>query len=133
MVHLGHPKGRGVITTEKIAKGDFFCEYKTYKVYPLNSPLHLQLQDEYDKNGEVSFTIETANPFSNIGRLCFDATRRYCDVGWLINHAPRPLPNLKLGRPQYLREKWRVAMVALKDIELMRSSHMTKGLGTNRG
>ena len=32
-------------------------------------------------------------------------------MGRLINHSPRP--NLKLGCPHYLREKWRIGLLAI--------------------
>ena len=76
--------------------------------------LHRELETEYERNGEGSYVLETAHPVKDIGRLCFDATRRYRDVRRLINHSPRP--NLKLGRPHYLREKWRIGLLALYDI-----------------
>ena len=60
------PQGeRGNNDGKKSAKGDFVCEYNTYEVYPLNSPLHLKLRDKYDKNGEGSFTIITAHLIPN--------------------------------------------------------------------
>ena len=114
VVHLGPPKGRGVIARDPIQKGQYVCEYRTYMVYPLHSPLRRELETEYERNGEGSYVLETAHPVKDIGRLCFDAIRRYRDVGRLINHSPRP--NLKLGRPHYLREKWRIGLLALYDI-----------------
>ena len=48
------------------------------------------------------------------GRLCFDATRRYRDVGRLINHSATL--NLQLMRPFYVLGKWRVAFLAKTDI-----------------
>ena len=76
-----------------------------------------KLSEEYDKNGEGSFVVETAYPIPGIGRLCFDATRRYRDVGRYINHDPR-LYNSKLSTPKLLQGKWRIALLAIKDIEV---------------
>ena len=45
---------------------------------------------EYARNGEGSFVVETPYNIPGVGHLCFDATRRYRDVGRLINHAPSP-------------------------------------------
>ena len=114
VVHLGPPKGRGVITKDEIMAGEFMCEYKTYRVYPVGSELHKELEQEYQKNGEGSFTVQTAYPIPDVGRLCFDATRRYRDVGRLINHSPHP--NLSISQPIHLRGKWRLGLMAIRDI-----------------
>lgn len=116
-IDLGPPKGRGVITREKIQRGDFVCEYKTHKVYPVGSPLQKELKDEYDGNGEGSFVVETSFVVADGKKLCFNATRRYSDLGRLINHAPRGY-NLKIGRPMHCRGKWRIGLIALRDIEV---------------
>ena len=115
--HLGPPKGRGVITCEPIEKGQYVCEYRTHAVYPVGADLHKELQEEYRRNGEGSFVVETAYSVQDIGRLCFDATRRYRDVGRLINHDPKTY-NLTLSTPQFLRGKWRLALVAVRDIKV---------------
>ena len=52
-----------------------------------------------------------------MGRLCFDATRRFSDLGRLINHSPKGF-NAKPGRPIHLRGKWRVGLVAVRDITI---------------
>lgn len=96
--------------------GSYVCEYKTYRVYPVGSPEESQLANEYDANEEGSYVISTAYPVPQFGaRLCFDATRRYRDVGRLINHCSLT-PNLKLGKPLFLRGKWRVGMIALRNV-----------------
>ena len=40
---------------------------------------------------------------------------RYRDVAMLINHSRSP--NLKLSRPLYVRDKWRIALLALREIQ----------------
>ena len=115
--HLGPPKGRGVVTCEPIEKGQYVCKYCTHAVYPVGSELHKELQEEYRRNGEGSFVVETAYSVQDIGRLCFDATRRYRDVGRLINNDPNTY-NLRLSTPQFLRGKWRLALVAVRDIKV---------------
>ena len=117
VTYLGHPKGRGVLAKEPIAKGTYICEYRTYRVYPVGSDTHKRLSEEYSRNSEGSFVVETAYPIPGIGRLCFDATRRYRDVGRYINHHPRHY-NSKLSTPKLLRGKWRIALVSIKDIEV---------------
>ena len=91
---------------EKVKKGEYVCEKRTYEVY---------LTVEYERNGEGSYVVETQHSVQGVGKLCFYATRRYKDIGRLINHAARG-HNLKLGRPQHVRGKWRLGMVALRDI-----------------
>ena len=115
-IYLGPPKGRGVITKQRIEKGAYVCEYRTYRVYPVGSELCVQLAAEYRSNFEGYYVIETAYRIPNVGRLCFDATRRYRDVGRLINHSSTT-PNLKLSRPLHVRGKWRLALLALTDIK----------------
>ena len=104
-----------MVTEKHIARGAYVCEYRTYRVYPVGSDLHHQMAKEYAENGEGSYVMDTAYRIPNIGRLCFDATRRYRDVGRLINHSSRR-PNLKLTRPLHVRCKWRVALLATRDI-----------------
>ena len=75
---LGPSKGRGVVVKEPIKKGTFVAEYKTYRVYALNSDECAILQAEYNKNYEGSYVIQTAHIVPAFGAcVCFDATRRY--------------------------------------------------------
>ena len=116
MVDFGRGKGRGVVAMQRIAKGEYVCEYRTYRVYPVGSVEEAQHSREYEVNGEGSYVLQTAYPVPEFGaRLCFDATRRYSDVGRLINHSSA-LYNLKPGTPLFLRGKWWVGMVAVRDI-----------------
>ena len=123
-VHLGPPKGRGVITQQDIAKGDFVCEYRTYKVYQANSSEEKRLAEEYKLNGEGSFVVYTAYPTAS-ERLCFDATRRYRDVARLINHSPKP--NLRLFKPLHLWGKWRIGLYA--GVDIVKGSELTFDYG----
>ena len=85
-------------------------------MYPRGSSEENQLTAEYVKNGEGSYVLETAYSIPEIGtRLCFDATRRYRDIARLINHSMVGC-NLKPCRPIYIRGKWRVPMMAVRDI-----------------
>ena len=113
VVYLGS-NGRGVAAAEPIAAHTYVCEYRTYRVYPVGSALEKQLAEEYATNSEDCYVIRTAYRIPDVGRLCFDATRRYRDVGRLINHSATP--NLQLTRPFYVRGKWRVALIAKTDI-----------------
>ena len=59
---------------------------------------------------------DVSQSYGSVGRrLCLDATRRFKDIGRLINHSATEY-NLKPGRPTYLRGKWRVGMIAVRDI-----------------
>ena len=63
------------------------------------------------------YTIQTAfevKPGS--GRLCFDATDRFHHAGRYINHVVKGA-NLKPVKPVFVREKWRVGFVSLREIE----------------
>ena len=116
-VELGPPKGRGVVAVERIQKGQYVCEYRTWKVYPVGTQEEDKYSTEYELNDEGSFVIYTAYPTSHLGeRLCFDATRRSKDMGRLINHSTKG--NIKLGKPLHLRGKWRIGFVAIRDIEI---------------
>ena len=113
VVYLGS-NSRGVAAAETIAAHTYVCEYRTYRVYPVGSALEKQLAKEYATNSEDCYVIRTAYRIPDVGRLCFDATRRYRDVGRLINHSATP--NLQLTRPFYVRGKWTVALLAKTDI-----------------
>ena len=78
------------------------CEYRTYRVYPVGSELHKQLREEYANNAEGCYIIETAYHIPYHRRLCFNAIRRYRDVGRLVNHSRSA--NLKLSRNGCSRE-----------------------------
>lgn len=88
VVDLGPPKGRGVVAKEPIKRGQYVCEYRTYRVYPVGSEEAQSFAQEYKLNNEGSFVLQTAYAVPGVGHhLCFDATRRFKDVGRLINHA----------------------------------------------
>ena len=114
---MGPPKGRGVVAREPICKGHYVCEYRTHRVYPVGSAEEAQLAAEYDNNGEGSYVLlYTAYVVPEFGaRLCFDATRRFKDLGRLINHAPTGY-NTKPAKPAHLRGKWWVGLVAVRDV-----------------
>ena len=91
------------------------CEYRTYKVYPVGSDEEKALAREYELNNEGSYVLQTAYPVPGMGHhLCFDTTRRFKDIGRLINHSATEY-NLKPGRPTY---QWRVGMIAVRDIQV---------------
>ena len=99
---------------ELIAKGVYICEYKTSLVFPAKS-------DEQDEchacNTRGMYIMETALEVERgSGRLCFDATDRLHHPGHYINHMTRGA-NVKPANPQYIRGKWRVFFLALRDVE----------------
>ena len=104
--------GRGLFATEVIQKGSWLCEYKAALTYPLSErPKH---EAEYDLNGEGSYIVESTYAIPGVGRLCWDATRRLHQIGRYLNHAQ--CPNAELTRPFFVREKWRIGFMAVRDI-----------------
>ena len=59
-------------------------DYRTYRVYAVGSNEAKPLAREYELNNEVSYVLETAYV---IPGLCFHATRRFTDIGRLMNHS----------------------------------------------
>ena len=103
-------KGRGVFAIQNICATDFVCEYETYLVYPRH-----KIEDwikEYDTNDEGSYIVEAQVQ----GKwMCFDATRRFGGIGRYLNHG-KSQANCKLHPPLFVREKWRLAVMAKRDI-----------------
>lgn len=106
--------GRGVIALEHIQKGCYVAEYKTSAVYPAAERGSIDYQHDINEAG--SYVIETAYSAPGLKKLCFDATERYHHPGRYINHVPRGF-NLKLKGPYFIRNKWRVGFVAVRDVE----------------
>ena len=69
---------------------------------------------ENDLNDEGSYIVETGFPVPNEGHLCWDATRKYHQVGRYLNHAKRA--NAKISAPCNVRGKWWIGFVACRDI-----------------
>ena len=95
-----------------IEKGSWLCEYKTTSVFPQEEKPAVEA--EYDANGEGSYIIDSSYPIPNEGHLCFDATRKFEQLGRYMNHAQRA--NARLSRPFKVRGKWRVGFLACRDI-----------------
>ena len=105
--------GRGVVTRQKINKGDFVCEYKTSAVFPLSE--RDEHEERHKRNGLGCYIVDTQFCVPGVGRLCFDATERFHSYGRLINHVAKK-PNIRLTRPFEVRGKMRIGFVALRDI-----------------
>ena len=104
-----HEKGRGVISRQPIWKGEYVLEYKSKEVYKrsgMDDHIH-----QYDLTGEGSYIMEVQ---TKEGWYCLDATRRMGSLGRLLNHSANP--NLKPFRPLWVRGKWRVGFLAIRDI-----------------
>ena len=112
-VRQGGIAGRGVFAKEPIGKGSWLCEYKTTSVFKRSEKE--RVANEYDANNEGSYIVESANPVGGEGYLCFDATRKYHQLGRYMNHARSP--NAVLTQPFLVRGKWRVGFVAVRDID----------------
>ena len=104
--------GRGVFATGSVAKGSWLCEYKAGLVYPASE--RKKYEEIYDLNGEGSYIVESSYAVPKQGRMCWDATRRYNQIGRYLNHAQKP--NAKLTQPYNVRGKWRIGFVAVRDI-----------------
>ena len=103
---------RGVFATSTISKGNWLCEYKAGAVFGISEKAAIEA--EYEQNGEGSYIIESTFSIASEGRICFDATRKFTQIGRYINHAQRP--NAKLTRPFKIRGKWRIGFLAIRDI-----------------
>ena len=109
MYSLVSGKGRGVFSLCDIPKGTFICEYKTTGVYSKKE--HQRREMEYYFNEEIVATVEAKVD----GRVMFfDGTRRLNQFGSLINHSTRP--NCKPFPPVFVRGKYRIGFLALKNI-----------------
>ena len=103
--------GRGVFATADIPRGSWLCEYKG-EVYPIGD-MEGRLR-EYDVNHEGCYVISTFHPVGGKRKLCFDATRRFNQLGRYVNHALHP--NVTLCSPVHVRGKWRIGFLSIKDI-----------------
>ena len=99
--------GRGVVARERIHNGAYVCEYKTSSVSPAKS-------GEVDARG--MYIIETSfEEKRGSGRLCFDAMDRLHHPGRFIKRVAKGA-NIKPAKPQFIRGKWRVGFLAVRDI-----------------
>ena len=105
--------GRGVVARERIHKGAYVCEYKTSSVSPAKS---VEEDARHAQNTRGMYIIETSFEVKRgSGRLCFDATDSLHHPGRFINHVAKGA-NVKPAKPQFIRGKWRVVFLALRDI-----------------
>ena len=66
-------------------------------------------------NGEGSYVVESAYAVPGAGYLCFDATRKYEQLGRYMNHARNP--NAVITLPVMVRKKWRIGFCAARNIK----------------
>ena len=100
-----------MFATASISKGQWLCEYKGL-VYPYRDMK--RYTEDYERNGEGCYIVTSKHPVGGGTRLCWDATRNLNQVGRYINHALKP--NAALTSAFYVRGKWRVGFVAVRDI-----------------
>ena len=77
--------GRGVFAEANIPCGSWLCEYKATHTFPPNQ--RSKMEEEYERNHKGSYIVESSYAIPGIGRMCWDATRYYHQVGRYINHA----------------------------------------------
>ena len=113
IVREGGIAGRGVFAEAAISKGSWLCEYKATKIYPPSEkPTY---EEMYALNNEGCYIVESAYAVPNVGKLCWDATRCYNQIGRYMNHAQHS--NAEMTQPVYVRGKWRIGFTAIRDIE----------------
>ena len=105
-------KGRAVFLREPIAKDTFVLEYKTSEVYPRRE--RQKHEDVYELNNEGCMILEVE---TSQGWFCLDATRRHNTLGRLMNHAPPRKATLRPFKPLFVKGKWRVGFIAVKDLD----------------
>ena len=107
--------GRGVVARETIVKGVYVCEYNTSSVYPAQDREPDQI---HSRNARGLYVMESAFEIEpGSGQLCFDATDRFHHPGRYTNHVTKGA-NLKPMKPVYVRGKWRVGFLALREIQV---------------
>jgi len=102
---------RGVFATASIAKSSWLGEYKATRIFPLSQKA--EVEEEFDKNGEKCYMVDSAYPVLSSGKMYWEATRQYHQFGRYMNHAKHP--NAEITKPYWAREKWRIGFVACKD------------------
>ena len=66
-----------VVAKEPIVKQRYICEYKTYRVYAVDSAEERKLAEMYEKNKEGSYVLYTQYVVPEFeAQLCFDATKK---------------------------------------------------------
>lgn len=106
-------KGRGVITIQDIQKGSYVAEYKYDESFGVKD--RAKKDKEYAGNHEGCYILEAQLP-NHQGWICLDATRNINSWGRYFNHSPAASANLKMHAPLMINSKWRVAFLAMRDI-----------------
>lgn len=103
---------RQVLATADISKGSWLCKFKTTRILPPSAKP--AAEEEYKKNNEHCRIVDLAYLIPGEGKMLWDATRRYHQLGWYINHAKSP--NAKITKPYWARGKWYISFIACRDI-----------------
>lgn len=94
--------GRGVFATADIPKGSWLCEYKVSRMFPPSQ--REEVVEEYNRKKEGCYIVESMYPVPSLGKMCWDATRCYHQLGRYLNHALHP--NAEITKPYWARGKW---------------------------
>ena len=112
-VKEGGIAGCGVLpSAANITKGSWLCEYKTSRIFHPSEKA--AAEEEYNKNEEGCYIMDLIYPIPSQGKMCWDATRRYHQLGRYLNHTRSP--NAEITKPYWARDKWRIGFVACRDI-----------------
>ena len=93
---------QGMFAKAFIPKGEWLCEYKTTSVFTTKKARD-KAEEEYRRNQEGCYIVDTAHTLPGQGRLYFDATRKYHQFGCYLNHVLSP--NATIMPPVYVRGK----------------------------
>lgn len=92
------------------AKGSWLSKFKATRVFPASE--RAKVEEEYD---EGCCIIQSMYDVPSLGEMCWDATRRFHQIGKYLNHLNHP--NAELTRPYWVRKKWRIGFTSSQDIE----------------
>ena len=74
-----------------------------------------KFEEEYKKNGEGSYIVKSACAVPEIGKMWWYPTQYYNQVGHYLDHAQSS--NTALTPPIWAKGKWRIGLVAVRDIQ----------------
>ena len=101
-----------VLATADISKDSWLCEFKTTRILP--SSAKPAAEEEYKKNNERCCIVDLAYLIPGEGKMLWNATRRYHQLGCYIYYAKSP--NAEITEPYWARGKWCISLIVCRDI-----------------